>query len=162
MGWLRIKFLLPQKREGIDTRIKLMVLILKNMSLGKLFVKKKTRSHKRKTHFKTIKGDLIAGNETTPWPLWTGMETGPGPPHYQGLSGAAQPPLLPLSFVLLSPVSSPYLPHIWFQTTSPVPTPVSHGRSSSYYQLECSLHLSSHETGPTHTLWKDWSWPWYA
>lgn len=66
MGWLRIRVLLCKKRERIGTRIKLVVLVIKTMFLGKLIVKK-TRSQKRTTYFKTITGDLTDENETIPW-----------------------------------------------------------------------------------------------
>ena len=66
MGWLRSRVLLCKKRKRIGTRIKLVVLVIKNMFLGKLIVKK-TRSRKRKTYFKTITGDLADENEAIPW-----------------------------------------------------------------------------------------------
>ena len=52
MGWLRIRVPLPKKRKRIDTRIKLVVLVMKNMFLGKLIIKK------RQGH---IKGRLLLG-----------------------------------------------------------------------------------------------------
>lgn len=75
-------------QEVEENRIKLVVLVMKNKFLGNLTVRK-TRSQKRNTYFKTITGDLMNENETTPWSglTWYVMErSGVELPLYPALS----------------------------------------------------------------------------